>query len=246
MNLNICINQINVCKGYVSEVDSADEYLQKGSNLTAKYRFEYKDTASVDIFKRNTTKGGVFTEYKITLRDAKDDKLPVIDLPNDGWYTAYHMVIPTEDWINREFSKEGSIIKVYDRVYYTDGNYISSYIPAKQKSERVTVDDLLNEVSSNTTISRATADYVSICHLQAAMDTAYKKILEQRMYNGSCHIDACEANRLTALINLVKHYVRWGQLAEAERIIEKINYSAVISTDTVDKLRTKGCGCGWT
>lgn len=244
MNLKICVNAVDGCKAWISEQDSDQEYLTEGSNLTAKYRFEYGDTASIDVFKLNKTTGETLTPHIIRLRDGSEQDVPLITLESDGWFTAIHVVLPTEDWVMRETSKDGSIIRVYSVVYYTNGSDIYKY--ADGKSSRISIEELLDAETEDTTISKVSADYVSICYLQSALNESYQKIMEERMYNGSCHIDACEANRLTALVNLVKHYVRWGQLAEAERVIEKINYSTVISTDTVDRLRTKGCGCGWT
>lgn len=220
MKFSTCLIPIENNFVQITELDDGKQYLPEDSALTARNRFKFTDTASIDIFRLNSTGGSHNTPAVITMRD--NLKPSEIKLDSDGWFTAIHIVIPTQNWVYNELSKKNSIIYVYDVVYFTDGKDI--YTCTKGKIERTTLQHLLDEVSENTTISRTDTDYVSITLLQTQLAESYKSLFETRMYNGGCKLNACEANRLLAAVNLTRHYVRMGQLAEAERIIEKVNY----------------------
>ena len=234
----ICINQGADGLVRISEMPN-NWYLPENSSLTAKNRFVYSDTASIDIFRLNSVNGDKYTPYRIT--DRTDPKDTGIKLERDGWFTAIHIVIPTKVWVDRELSKKGSIINTYDVVYFTDGSEI--YTCIKGKVERTTLSALLEEERENTTVFRTEKDGVFIDYLLEQQKNLYTELFKTRMYNGGCGLDACEANRIVAFINLIKHYVRFGQLAEAERVIEKFNHFKTIKTSQKDHSLTKGCGC---
>lgn len=241
MILATCTHTDN--EGYVviTELTDGKQYLPEGSSLTAKNRFAYNETASIDIFRLNHVKGETYSPYVIT--DRQNPEEARIKLTKDGWFTAIHIVIPTKEWVYKELDKQGSIIHTYDVAYFTDGSEI--YTCVNGSIHRTTLTTLLNETRENTTISRVDTDYVSIDLLVEQQKEAYRKLFENRMYNGGCETDACEANRLTAAINLTKHYVRWGQLAEAERVIEKTNYfqGTTLHNNNKDIHKHNGCGC---
>lgn len=240
MNLNICITQVEGTYVKVTELTDNQQYLPDGSGLIAKNRFAYKDTASIDVFKLNTSNKIEYT-YPIIV-DRNNPKDIKISLNKDGWFTAIHIVVPTRQWVYRELSKQGSIIHTYDIVYFVDNGEIYTY--TNGKIEKSSLLQILNETKKNTTISRADSDYVSIRLLNKISDDLYIKLFENRMYNGGCKTDACEANRLEAIINLIKHYVRWGQLAEAERVIEKSRYfKSVELNSTPQYKKLQECGC---
>lgn len=241
MKLNTCITTADGAYVDVTELTDGQQYLPDGSGLTAKNRFVYKDTASIDIFRLNALDKIDYTQSIIVDRSNPTDVR--ISLNRDGWFTSIHIVVPTKQWVYKELSKRGSIIHTYDVVYFVDNGEI--YTCVKDTIERSSLQELLDETRTNTTISRVDTDYVSIRLLNEMCDNLYKKLFENRIYNGGCKTDACEANRLDAIINLVKHYVRWGQLAEAERVIEKSNYfkSDGVSLKHQQNPLINGCGC---
>lgn len=240
MNLNICITPAEGTYVKVTELTDNEQYLPDNSVLTAKNRFAYKDTASIDVFKLNASDKIDYTSPIIV--DRSNPKDVKISLNKDGWFTAIHIVVPNSQWVHREMSKQGSIIYTYDVVYFIENNEIYTY--TNGKIEKSSLPQILNETKKNTTISRVDSDYVSIRLLNEMSDDLYIKLFKNRMYNGGCKIDACEANRLEAIINLTKHYVRWGQLAEAERVIEKSRYfESVELNSTPQYKKLQGCGC---
>lgn len=241
MKLNTCITTADGAYVNVTELTDGQQYLPEGSGLTAKNRFAYKDTASIDVFRLNALDKIDYTQSIIVDRGNPTDVR--ISLNRDGWFTSIHIVVPTKQWVYKELSKRGSIIHTYDVVYFVDNGEI--YTCVKDTIERSSLQELLDETRTNTTISRVDTDYVSIRLLNEMCDNLYKKLFENRIYNGGCKTDACEANRLDAIISLVRHYVRWGQLAEAERVIEKSNYfkSDGVSLKHQQKPLINGCGC---
>ena len=239
MKLTVCITADTGNYVVVTEETDGNQYLPEGSALTAKNRFAYEDTASVDILKLNSTTGEAFTASKIVMRSNPEDAR--IKLEKDGWFTSMHMVIPTQDWVYAEMGKTGSIIRTYDIVYFTDGNSIFTYESGKIATS--SVQDMIDETSTNTTISRVDTEYFSISLLQGQLTSLYAEIFENRLYNGGCGTDSCEATRLLAIMSLIKHYVRWNQLAEAERVVEKANYFEDSKTSTKDSKKTHDCGC---
>ena len=90
-----------------------------------------------------------------------------IDIPIgfDGWFSLVHLVIPNIEWFNKELEKtEGSALGLYDIVYFSDGTDIYKYINGE--TSQVTIDDILEINTVNTTISRISRDFVSICFLR--------------------------------------------------------------------------------
>lgn len=241
MKLNTCITTVNDNSVLVTELTDGQQYLPDNSGLTAKNRFAFKDTVSIDIFKLNALEKVDYTPAVIVDRsNSKDVK---IDLNRDGWFTAIHIVLPNAKWVHRELSKQGSIIHTYNIVYFVDDNEI--YTVKNKVIERSSIQNLLDETCTNTTISRCDTDYISIKILNDLWDNSYKELFKNRIYNGGCKMNACEANRLDAIIHLTKHYVRIGQLAEAERVIEKSNYfrNQKLDMKLEHKPFSSGCGC---
>lgn len=241
MTLSTCITSSDDGYVIVTEYDDGEQYLPEGSSLTAKNRFEWNDTASVDVFKLNSTLEESYTPVVIIRRDS--GKEVRVKLNRDGWFTSIHIVIPTKEWVYSELDKEGSIIQTYDIVYFTDGSDI--YTCVGTEVSRSNLDNLLAETSMNTTISRVDSEYFSISFLDSQTANEYKKIIENQMYNGRCASDTCSAFRYLTGTTLIRHYVRLGQLAEAERVLEKLNW---FKTETKrskisDLRRISNCGC---
>lgn len=239
MKLSVCIEPLS--DGFVKIVEHAgsNQYLSEESELTAKDRFKYEDTASVDIFRLNSTEGQQYTNPVIVRRDSY--KEPKIKLTKDGWFTSIHLVIPVKEWIYRELGKKHSIIYVYDKVFFTDGSRIFCCTKGKITDSNIT--ELLEDFTDNA-VSRCEAEHVSVMYLQDKLKDSYLALFKNRLYNGGCNTDPCAANRYLSAYNLVRHYVRMGQLAEAERVIEKVDYFSLNRKPIKKDLKHyNNCGC---
>jgi hypothetical protein len=239
MKTGMCITAGDKCSIYISEQENYWNYLPESSTSTVKGRFRFSDTASVDIVELQSVSKAVIGFRRINIRENRHTSEP-IKLGRDGWFRVTHIVIPTQDWVYKELDKKGTILNVYSEVYFTDGKELFKY--NKGNIEKVTVEELLEVNPKGTSILKQTQDYFSICNLSREIQELYLDIFKKRLTIGACSIDPCKANRLVALSNLIRHYIRWGQFAEAERVVERISPLKV--SDKPIKLSK--CGCGWT
>lgn len=225
---------------FVSIIETFSDYLSE-KGMYSKNKFHISETVSVDIFKLNSVNNINWTEAVIVNR-AEDQSVPKIKLKMDGWFTAIHIVIPNSEWVYRELSKPNSIIKTYDIVYFAEKDKI--YSCKKGVIKDSSLEELLNEDCINTTISKVTQEYVNITNLTERVNSLYIELFKTRIINGGCKLDPCEANRLESLLHLISHYVRVGQLAEAQRVIEKSNYFQDFKKLESSKIKiTSNCGC---
>lgn len=242
MNLTVCAEPRGNGFIAVTEQDDGKQYLPDG--VIAKYRFAWNETAAVDMFRLNSSCGGEWSGAVITRRDTGEDA--VTRLPRDGWFTVLHIVIPVKEWFEKEVVKKASVIHTYDRVWFTDGENVWMYDCKADEVRLSNPEALRNDTLPDTDISRAEADYVSVGMIQKKLEEAWEGLFRNRMYNGGCGTDSCEAGRLLAALNLIRHYVRWGQLAEAERIIEKTGWFKGLqcnNTGRQDRREHGRCGC---
>jgi len=95
----------------VQVVDSLDGYLSEDSDLIPYKKFKYSETISLNVLMENTS----IISYFISKHDR--DSETVFQLPHDGRYTIYHIILPTETWIRK--------ISLSDAIRY---NYIFTVI----------------------------------------------------------------------------------------------------------------------
>lgn len=240
MKLDFCIQDLADGKVRTRETTEPKQYLPEDSSLTAKYRFKYSDTVSLVILTQKSFMENMDKCLSPIVR-LKTSVNTVIDtvLPADGWYHITYVVLPTKNWVIRELKKRSSILHVYDYVYYIDSGDIWVY--SSGKFQPSSVSELLSEKRPSTTISRKDMDYVSASHLYDYGNRLYLDIFNRRLRYGYCPIDACEANRVSAILNLVSHHIRGNQYAEAGRILEKTEKS--MKKGQMTPARTNGCGC---
>ena len=166
MELNIKVCTDDTCKVIVrddTEVGGSG-YLPESSSVTVLNRFKYSDTVSIDVLQHNKTNN---PEISVPVYTLHDKEISPITLPIgfDGWFSVYHIVLPSEDWFIREKDKqEGSSLSLYDVVYYSDGNGVFKYIDGEVSS--VELEEVIERNSEGTTISKIDKNYVSICFLK--------------------------------------------------------------------------------
>lgn len=246
LKINICTN--HSCKVIVKE--SMGEYLPEDSAVAVKNRFKFSDTVSIDLLQHNKYSGAELQNPIISTResDTYDVELPV---NFDGWFTVLHLVIPSKNWFIKELEKElGSTLELYDCVYYSDGNSIYKYINGE--SYLTDINELVNRNIENTTISKTCENYVSICFLNKCYISLCQKILNDRAikYCSECtnknDVDSdliFRRDYIWMALNTIRYLVQFEQLAEAERIIEKISGCNGLCKSEWNSITTNGCGC---
>ena len=238
MELNINITTSNKCKIVVQDVST---YLAEDFSGIVKGKFKYSDTISIDVLQHNQTLKTIYTKH---------DTLKSIDIPIgfDGQFSLVHLVIPNIEWFNKELEKtEGSALGLYDIVYFSDGIDIYKYINGK--TSQVTIDDILEINTVNTTISRISRDFVSICFLRKCYINLCQQIFNDRGISKCWNKNKVNSELIYKrdlvwmAINVVKYLTQCEQLAEADRVIKTIQGCNGLCVSTNLTNNTNGCGC---
>ena len=238
MELNINITTSDKCKIVVQDVST---YLAEDFSGIVKGKFKYSDTISIDVLQHNQTLKTIYTKH---------DTLKSIDIPIgfDGQFSLVHLVIPNIEWFNKELEKtEGSALGLYNIVYFSDGIDIYKYINGE--TSQVTIDDILEINTVNTTISRISRDFVSICFLKKCYINLCQQIFNDRGISKCWNKNKVNSELIYKrdlvwmAINVVKYLTQCEQLAEAERVIETIQGCNGLCVSTNLTNSTNGCGC---
>ena len=238
MELNINITTSDKCKIVVQDVST---YLAEDFSGIVKGKFKYSDTISIDVLQHNQTLKTIYTKH---------DTLKSIDIPIgfDGQFSLVHLVIPNIEWFNKELEKtEGSALGLYNIVYFSDGIDIYKYINGE--TSQVTIDDILEINTVNTTISRISRDFVSICFLRKCYINLCQQIFNDRGISKCWNKNKVNSELIYKrdlvwmAINVVKYLTQCEQLAEAERVIETIQGCNGLCVSTNLTNSTNGCGC---
>lgn len=238
MELNINITTSDKCKIVVQDVST---YLAEDFSGIVKGKFKYSDTISIDVLQHNQTLKTIYTKH---------DTLKSIDIPIgfDGQFSLVHLVIPNIEWFNKELEKtEGSALGLYNIVYFSDGTDIYKYINGK--TSQVTIDDILEINTVNTTISRISRDFVSICFLRKCYINLCQQIFNDRGISKCWNKNKVNSELIYKrdlvwmAINVVKYLTQCEQLAEADRVIKTIQGCNGLCVSTNLTNSTNGCGC---
>lgn len=243
MELNINIITNNRCKVIIED---NTEYLKETSNVTAKGSFKYSDTVSIVVLQHNKTKE---IEVKPPTYDYHLSDYIDVPIGFDGWFTINYLVLPSRDWFDKEVTKEsGSALELYNLVYFVDNGYIYKYIDGEIKPS--SIEEVLEVNPINTTISKISKDYVSICFLQKCYINLCQQIFNSRGFsqcwskNGVDSELVYKRDLVWMAINVIKYLTEFNQLAEVERIIEQISgCNGLCNSGSTYTSTTSGCGC---
>lgn len=250
MELNLCLDTDQSCKLFIKDkIKQGDTgYLPDNSKVIAFNRFRYADTAAIDVLvhHRYSDEGDIKTEVSKSVFSKHTTKIEAVELPVtfDGWFTIYHLVLPTIEWVTAHLDadysayKNGFFFIQDDKVYKKNGE------------EGVEVDLLaLCEMNPElTSISKFEQDHVSICGLRNCYLSFCKQIFKAKGFS-PCWNKLNINNELIykrdlvwMAINVIKYMVEFNQLAEAERILEQINGCNGLCKSH-DYESSSGCGC---
>lgn len=244
MRFAVCINENH--DGSVTVTETGCDYLADGSGLVAKNRFEYYDTAAVDVLTLNTTSGKVPGERKVTPRYLESTDATLTP-DSDGWYTLAHIIIPTGRWLARQQDTNPEALGIYsDGIWYADGG--SVYYFADGKTLLKGIDDLMEVIGQDTTVSRRDADWFRDAEMSSSVDALMAEWIVSRMGGATCKSDMCAAYALMHATSYAAHNVRINFLAEAQRVSERTmawtgKRAVDRRTGLIDRRRDNGCGC---
>lgn len=242
MNLNITINTEQNCKVTIQD---NTEYLPESSIETSKGSFRYSDTVSIAVLRHNKLKESIIKGSTFWNHSSSQLTIPI---GFDGWFTIDYIVLPNKEWFLEEVQKTSeSSLDLYSIVYFSDGSYIYKYV--EEKVQKVDLEEILEINPVNTTISRISKDYVSICFLRKCYVNLCQQIFNERGFS-SCYskntIDSeliYKRDLVWMIINVVKYLTDLNQLSEVERIIEQTTNGCNGLCKSSYKSSSSGCGC---
>lgn len=223
---------------------STDEYLPEDSWVNSYYNFKYSDCITINIIQRITTSD---TSVYITLFNMHDILLDesIVELPQDGLYGVTHIILPTVDWLKTTIQDDPTFIEEYKEVYVTDGAKIYKYFDGQYLE--ITSEQILEIPTDKTTISKASNYTFSIWKLQECFIFLCNKIFQTGMLKCSKYVDTnltMKRDIAWMTINVIKYYLGFGQLYEAQRVLEQINYCQGLCGDLSSTYKNIfDCGC---
>lgn len=228
---------------------NTDEYVDEDiQNVEIYYkqnRFKYSETYTINIIQRNKLNSSeILNTYYTEHCSYLDEQHVKID--QDGYYTIYHVILPSIDWLNNELSKDKNITSNSDiNIYVTDGSKIYKYNNSKLTEVEPKIVSEIN--IENTTISRIESDQFIICKLFQCYINLCKSIFNNT--NLKC-LNKSNTSELTynrdflwMSINVMKYYIEKGYFAEAERVLENIDYCNGFCQQDITITKKSGCGC---
>lgn len=244
MELKINITTSDSCKVIISD---QSEYLPEDFTGTAKGKFKFSETVTINVLKLNKVQENVVKTYQIS---EHVDLNKSIELPIkfDGWFTVEHIVLPSKQWFETEIVKNtGSALNLYSIVYFADNDTIYKYINGQTYA--VPLDEILEINTINTTISKTSNDYISICYLRKCYIDLCQQIFNDRAFSSCWSKNKVDSETtykrdLTWMaINVIKYLTECNQLYEVERIIEIIQGCNGLCNSTNKSNVQTGCGC---
>lgn len=243
MELNINIITDAHCKVIIED---NTEYLSETSTGISKGGFKYSDTVSVVVLQHNKTQETVVKSPTYDYHTSDYIEVPV---GFDGWFTINYIVLPNKDWFDREQEKSsGSALGLYDIVYFVDNGYIYKYVDGEM--DGASIEEVLEVNPINTTISKTSKDYVSICFLQKCYVNLCQQIFNDRGFSQCWNKNSVDSelvykrDLVWMAINVIKYLTEFNQLAEVERIIEQINgCNGLCKSNSTYQPASSGCGC---
>lgn len=231
----------------------SDEYVPESivdaETYYARNKFKYSDTCTINIIQKNTIKESeidtsvvetIFTNHQTYLDEA------YYKVESDGHYVIHHVILPTIDWFQEELQKKSSILDSGTAIYVCDCDTIYKY---QDKQLKEVTPEVISQVNTeNTTISRVSVDQFSICYLYDCYISLCKQVFAK--INLRCldrsNADDVKFKRdfLWMTINVIKYYVEFNQLYEAQRLLQEVNYCGGICNDqNLSASQSSGCGC---
>lgn len=244
MELNITVETSESCYFNIKDSTCGDSgYLPESSSSVEINRFKYSDTIGIARLTLNKTDQQIDLDT-IFIPHIAHPKYITIPTQFDGWFTLNYVVIPTKDWFDRSQDQ----LDFYSTVYYSDGISIYKYI--NNESTKIEFSELVERNPQNTTISISVNEFTSICFLKKCFISLCKQIFDLRGFS-KCKIKGNVDSNLIynrdlvwMTINIISYLTEFGQLAEAQRLIEQIEQNC----NGLCKFEYRGttwdrCGC---
>lgn len=245
MKLTLLIETGETCSFKLLDTTCGDlGYLPESSQDFIKDRFKFKDTIGIVQLVLNKTKGSEVIQEPTFIDHRVTSDWITLNSNFDGWFTLTYIVIPNEEW----FNSHQDYLQLYQTVYYSDGVDIYKYFNGE--SQKVDLQELVERNEEDTTISKYTQDFTSICFLKKCFINLCKQIFEQRGFSKCVtrgNVDQqliYNRDLIWMTLNTISYLTEFEQLAEAERVIELFEETCNGICKSYNREYDRiGCGC---
>lgn len=245
MELTLLIETEESCNFKLLDTTCGDSgYLPESSQGFVKDRFKFKDTIGIVQIVLNKTTGLEVVQDSTFIGHYVSSDWTTFSNNFDGWFTINYIVLPTKEW----FDSNQDNLSNYTYVYYSDGTYIYKYYEGE--STQATFEEVLEVNTVDTTISRTEEQCVSICYLKKCFINICKQIFDLRGFSKCLtkgNVDSSliyNRDLIWMTINIISYFTEFGQLSEAQRIIELLEEGCNgICKSYNREPNQSGCGC---
>lgn len=172
-----------------------------------------------------------------------------IKVPKDGWFTVYHIILPTKECIY-SFSEAEMHGITFGYYLDLDNIYDRNRLDANGNPIKVSVKEVLEGNTNIATTQLSSKDYISILNLQKCLVNLCQQIFDNLGAFGKCFTADSDSKELIfkrdlvlMAINVIKYMSKYNMKAEAARIINQLEGCNGICTGTNNPKKISGCGC---
>lgn len=231
----------------------SDEYVPESiQEMEAYYlnnKFKYSETCTINVIQQNTIKESKLEEAVVGTTFMDHDSYldeSHYKMESDGYYVINHLILPTVDWLQTQINKKSSILSSGMDIYVSDCDTIYRYLNNQLQEVDPAVVATVN--TENTTISRVSVDQFSICYLYDCYISLCKQVFAKINLRCLTKSNVSDINFkrdfLWMTINVIKYYVEFDQLYEAQRLLQEINYcGGICNEQNLSASQDSGCGC---
>ena len=216
---------------------------------------KYSETASIYIAQLNNSNNPTILYNQLDSHTNSNGE-PIILAPQQGGFiTMCHIILPKVNSIddydpikyieNDEPQEEEINISGISGGYFTDGKNLY-YKDIQGNTKTVEVSEIIEVNPEPFGIIKFTQNFFSVCYLRKCYISLCQKIFNDRgfdrCFNGKVSSQLIYKRDLVwAALNVIQYMVDSNQLAEAQRLLERINgcNGLCSSEDTGEN----GCGC---
>ena len=207
------------------------------------FNYKYSQTCTINILQYNGTQESKIDQVIFTKHEGYLDEVET-PISKDGYYTIYHIVLPTMEWLESKLQNPEFDLSVYQGLYITDGMKVFKMVGM----DLIQCDPFeITQINTyNTTISRCQKD---IFHFYDLYNCFIK--LSNNIFNNSIircpdkNQEDARYNRdfIWSAINVMKLYIETDQYESAQLLLEKLDSCNGICKNTTYNGKVPSCGC---
>lgn len=238
IDINVKLN------GEILIIDNAKEhnqYIPEDVDVVTSFdKYKYNDSATLNIITKINLSGNEFIKYSINDHTSSLDDA-IFNINEDGYYIIKHIILPNKHWWN---TASDDYKNYYDTIYILENDKVYKLI--NTEFIEISIETLLQEDFSKSTIKQCDVDLFFIGNLQQCYINRCKNILNDVLYECPTKSDDTQIRDILWMtINVLNYLIDFKQYEEAQRILENFNKCGRYCNPQKPKNKIN-CGCSKT